>query len=91
MSRKKNYYYVLVFTESGPKYVTKINGFTKDAHWSIDDKPLAMSKDNAEYLALGLTWNGHHSVMVHSTYEIESHPYNYSGYKIEWVKREEEK
>ena len=90
MAKKKYYYYVLVFTGSGPKYVTELHNLDRTAFWNVNDKPLAMSKDNAEFLAVALTWNGNHSVMVTSTYEIDTHPYNYADYKIEWVKKEEQ-
>ena len=87
MSRKKHYYYVLVFTNSGPKFVTKTNNMTRDAYWNLEDKPLAFSKDDAEFMAVALTWNGNYAVTVVSTYEIEGHPYNYEKYKIEWTER----
>lgn len=89
MARKKYYYYVLVFTDAGPKYVTSIDSVDKVAHWNVDEKPRSMTKDDAEFLAVALSWNGNHSVMVTSTYEIESHPYNYADYKIEFVEKED--
>lgn len=91
MARKKYYYYVLVFTNGGPKYVTSMSNADRTAYWYEGDKPKPMSKEDAEFLAVALTWNGNSSVMVTSTYEIESHPYNYSDYKIEFVKKEEDK
>ena len=89
MTKKKYYYYVLVFTPVGPRYVTALDYYNKDAFWNVDDKPMVMTKDNAEFLAVALTWNGNHSVMVTSTYEIEGHPYNYSEYEIKWEKKED--
>lgn len=89
MARKKYYYYVLVFTDAGPKYVTSIDSADRVAHWNVDEKPRSMTKDDAEFLAVALTWNGNSAVMVTSTYEIESHPYNYADYKIEFVEKED--
>lgn len=91
MTKKKYYYYVLVFTNSGPKYVTKIDNNTREAYWHEEDKPFHMTKDDAEFLAMGLTLNGNSSVMITSTYKIDNHPYNYKNYKIDFIKKEVKK
>ena len=86
-SRKKYYHYVLVFTNSGPKYVTSKNNADRTAYWKEEDKPLAMSKEDAEFMAVALTWNGNSSVMVTSTYELDTHPYNYKNWGIKFVEK----
>ena len=88
-SQVKEHWYVLVFTEAGPKYVTKVNNANREAYWNIADAPYEMTKENAQYLAMALSWNGHTSVPVGVRWEIDTHPYRYSQYHIEWVENEE--
>jgi hypothetical protein len=87
MTKKKEWWYVLVFTEDGPKYVTG-TGEHHTAMWNEDEKPMDYSKDYAKQMAIGLTWNGHSAVAVCLAYELDSHPYNYKDYEIEWKKKE---
>lgn len=87
-TKKKIHYYVLVMTDNGPKFVTDTKG--SDAYWNIDDKPLEMDKSYAEEVARGLTLNWHLAFVVAQPWEIESHPYNYQNWKIEWKERKEE-
>lgn len=84
---QKIYYYVLVFTDDGPIYVTKL-GDGKTAYWDKLEKPLELSKNYAEQMALGLTWNGSSAVCVSSLYEIDSQPYVYEYYSIQFVENE---
>ena len=59
-SKKKLHYYVLVISEDGPKFVTKVNNSDKTAEWNYDEKPLEFDKFWAEDLATGqyvLQWN----------------------------------
>jgi hypothetical protein len=88
MAAKKNFYYVLVFGEGGPKYVTKVNHSNKTAHWNESEKPLELGKYNAEDLALGLNCNFFNAVVVSSRFEIETQPYNYSMFEIDWKRKE---
>lgn len=85
----KEHWYVLVFTEAGPKYVTKVNNASREAYWDTADSPYEMTKENAQYMAMALSWNGHTSVPVGVRWEIDTHPYRYSNYHIEWVENEE--
>ena len=87
---KKNRYYVLVITDAGPKFVTKVNYGDKTAEWDYKEKPLEMSKSEAEDLVLGLNLNLHQAYLICQKWEIDSQPYRYNDWKIEWVKREEE-
>lgn len=88
-TKKKIHYYVLVITDDGPKFVTKVNWSNKTAEWNYKEKPLELSKDMAEDLVLGLNLNLHVSYVVAQKWEIDTHPYRYESYKVNWVNREE--
>lgn len=90
MAKKKYYYYVLVFSNSGPVYVTSIDRSNKYAHWDKSKAPLELGASYAEDLAMGLNMNFNSSVVVKSTREIENQPYNYEHYDIEFVEKKEE-
>ena len=92
-SKKKYYYYVLVFTNEGPKYVTEIlpNHWCK---WNENDAPLEMSASYAEDVYTGLCLNFNTAVLVKSRFEITHHPYRYEDFQIKFEKKnkdEEEK
>lgn len=89
-NKKKNHYYVLVITNDGPKFVTKVNYEDKTAEWNYKEKPLEMEKVWAEDLVLGLNLNFHQAYLVCQKWELESQPYRYEKYKIEWKERKEE-
>lgn len=83
----KHHIYILVYTGKGPVYVTSL-GEGKSAYWNPKEKPLELSsREYAEQVALGLTWNGNNAVCVTSAYEITTHPYNYENYEIEWKEK----
>lgn len=84
---KKNYYYVLVCTTEGAKFVTG-TGNHHMAYWDVTKPPMNFSKDYAEDIANGLAWNGYFACVVCSKYEITQHPYNYEEYECEWKKKE---
>jgi hypothetical protein len=87
-SKKKNHYYVLVMTDAGPKFVTKINYSNKTAEWNTDDAPLEMGKYQAEDLVLGLNLNFNQAYMICHPITLESHPYRYDAYHIKWEENE---
>ena len=87
-NNKKYHYYVMVFTDNGPKYVTSILPHHM-AEWKTEDKPLEMSASWAEDVYTGLCLNFFTAVLVKSRFEIENHPYNYKDYEIKFVEREE--
>ena len=89
-TKKKVHYYVLVMTEKGPKFVTKINYGDRTAEWDYKEKPLEIEKVWAEDLARGLTWNGHTAFVVAQPWEIDYNPYRYDSYEIKWKKRKKE-
>ena len=84
----KKHYYVLVFTNQGPKYVTGTEYQT--AKWNVKDAPDEFTKSWAEDITLGLNMNGFPAVTVVSPWEIERHPYRYSAGEFEWKGKEAE-
>lgn len=87
--KKKYFYYVVVFTSKGTKFVTNVNNLEKTCNWYEDKKPLEFgSKEVASDIALGLTSNFNFAVAVITTYELESQPYNYEKGCFEWINKE---
>lgn len=84
---KKNHYYVLVFTDNGPVYVTSINYADKSARWEKDKDPKEFSKSNAEDLVFGLRCNWFNAVVVSLPVEIDYQPYNYRDYECRFVEK----
>ena len=68
----KYFYYVIVATEDGGKFVTKTDYATKTAYWDSNEKPLAFSKTHADDLALCLTLNFHLAFTLKSYHELQS-------------------
>lgn len=86
MAKKKEYGYVLVMTEKGPVFVTKVNNADRTAEWNKLEKPYSMSKENAQFLAKALTLNGNSAYPVIIDYEQSYQPYRYDVGDFEWVK-----
>ena len=89
-SKKKNYYYVMVLTNNGPAFVTKIDYSDKSAYWDKQEKPLTMSKSEAENLSFGLKMNFHMAFMITNEYELDSQPYLYNKGHFEWIDNEKQ-
>lgn len=89
MAKKKNYYYVLVFTDNGPVYVTSVDNASHTAWWNKNEPPKAFPKYYAEDLVFGLRCNWHNAVVVSLPVEIDSQPYNYSSYYCTFVEKNE--
>lgn len=89
MAQKKNWYYVLVMSDEGPVFVTSVDNKDKIAHWDKTEKPTVFEKFWAEDLTMGLTFNGHLAFTVCSKYELDSQPYNYQDWHIEWKENKE--
>ena len=87
-TNKKYHYYVLVFTNNGPVYVTKVDYSTKSAYWRKDEKPLEMSKECARDLCLGLCCNFNNAIVVEMFYELDTQPYRYDVFEIEFKEKE---
>ena len=67
----KYLYYVLVVTDDGGKFVTKVDNATKTAYWDSKGKPLAFSKSYADDLALCLTINFYPAFTLKSYHELK--------------------
>ena len=67
----KYLYYVIVKTEDGAKFVTKVNNATKTAYWDSNEKPTSFKKSYAEDLALCLTLNFHLAFVLKSYHELK--------------------
>ena len=91
MAKKKNFWYVLVLTNEGPKFVTKVNNLNKTAEWDKLAKPLDFSEVYAKDLALGLMMNWFTAYPICAPIELDHQPYRYNEGHFEWVKNEEPK
>lgn len=81
--KKAEYYYVLVFTEGGPVYVTFVE--RNWAYWNKNETPMHFSKETAEQLATGICCNGNSAVVVCSITELPEQPYHYDLGRFKWV------
>ena len=90
MANKKNHYYVLVMTNYGPVFVTKVNNANKTAEWNKLEKPKEFEKFWAEDLTLGLNLNFHMAFTICSKFEIDYQPYRYEAGEFEWKENEKE-
>ena len=68
----KYLYYVVVATEDGAKFVTKVDNATKMAYWDSKEKPMSFNKSYADDLALCLTLNFHLAFTLKSYHELKS-------------------
>jgi len=82
MSKKKNYWYVLVLSNEGPVFVTG-TGEHNTAFWNKNEKPMEMDESCAKNMALGLLLNFHSGFAVCSPIELKTQPYFYD--RGEWV------
>ena len=91
MAKRKKFYYVLVLTDEGAKFVTNVDRKTKTALFDGTKAPFEFErKEIAEDMALGLTANFHLAYAVSLPYELEMQPYNYKGGHFEWVENKPE-
>ena len=89
-SKKTNWWYVLVLTESGAKFVTKTLP-RNWCEWNELEKPLEFTQSMAINIATALMLNFTTAFPVCSPIELDKQPYNYADYKIEWVKKDKSK
>lgn len=88
--KKKYHWYVLVMSNDGPKFVTKINWADKTAEWDYKEAPLELDKSTAQDLAWALTLNWHIAFAVCTQFEVSGHPYIYDRYDLQFVEKEAE-
>lgn len=84
-NKKKNYWYVLVLTNEGAKFVTKVEHHPKVAHWDEKEKPLELSESMAKDLAFGLMANFYLAYPVCAPIELDQQPYRYKEGHFKWV------
>lgn len=87
---KKYHYYVLVITNSGPVFVTKVDYPNRVSIWNENEKPLEMSSSTADDISLGLNLNGYVAYTVKSFVELETQPYRYSEFELSFVEKKKE-
>lgn len=90
-NKKKNFWYVLVMTETGPAFVTNVDRSDKTAWWHKDESPLELGEFFAKDLTLGLNCNGHSAYAVCHRIELDHQPYLYNIGHLEWVSDKESK
>ena len=67
----KYLYYVVVATEDGAKFVTKVDNATKTEDWDSNQKPMSFNKSYADDLALCLTLNFHLAFTLKSYHALK--------------------
>ena len=68
----KYLYYVVVATEDGAKFVTKVDNATKTAYWDSKEKALPFNKSYADDLALCLSINFYPAFTLKSYHELKA-------------------
>lgn len=68
----KYLYYVVVATEDGAKFVSKVDNATKTAYWDSKEKPLPFNKSYADDLALCLSINFYPAFTLKSYHELKA-------------------
>lgn len=90
MSKKVNYYYVLVFVESGPAYVTEVDHAKKIVQFDKLKEPLKFNMTSAEDVAFGLGCNGYNVVTVKMPFKLCGQPYNYEHFDCKFIEKEKD-
>ena len=81
----KNYYYVLIFTDGGPVYVTSANNATSYARWDKNEVPRTFPKYYAEDIVFGLRCNGYCAVLVTVKDKLDYQPYRYESFDFKFI------
>lgn len=87
MAKKKEYWYVLVMTNNGAVFVTETNNWERIAKWEKDKNPMKFTKNDAQYLSMALTMNGHLAYAIGDTWEHKKQPYRYEAGSFYWKKK----
>ena len=80
---KKNHWYIMVLSNKGPKFVTKL-GEHRTAYWEDEGTPKEFTKDMATDMCIGFAWNGIRAFPVCSPCELPTQPYQYDKGCFEW-------
>lgn len=91
MAKQTKWWYVIVCTGEGVKFVTDVHNSKRTAIWDGTKPPCEMSESMAHNLALGLTWNGYNAYPVCMKYTLGTQPYDYREGHFEWVWKRENK
>ena len=84
MSKRKNFYYVLVLTNEGPTFVTGIPE-RNYAEYNKLEKPMVFdTKSFADDVSIGLSCNFITAYTITLPYELSGQPYRYEEGKFEW-------
>ena len=83
MGKQKKYNYILVQSGGVAKFVTSIEPENKVCRWEKDKKPLALSKEYAEQITLGLNLNFTPAFVITSFFKIEEQLFVKEGKKNE--------
>ena len=87
--KDKEYWYVIVMTDDGPKFVTG-TGDHNMAYWEKDEAPEELGEFWAKDIAKGLLLNCYSAFPVCSPIELSHQPYDYKRWHIEWKENESE-
>ena len=84
-NKKQSFWYVLVLTDSGARFVTAVEHVTKYAHWDKLGKPLELGMSMSKDLAMGLMCNGYIAFPICNFFELTEQPYKYDMGEFQWV------
>ena len=91
MSKRKNFYYVLVLTNEGPTFVTGIAERNYAKYNKLEKPMLFETKSFADEVSIGLTCNLITAYTITTPYELTSQPYLYNEGKFEWKRNKDNK
>ena len=84
MAKKSNFWYVMVLTNKGPKFVTDILP-RQMAEWDGNKIPMEFSsKEYAQGVATGLCLNFNLAYAVCQPFKIDHQPYMYDKGQFRW-------
>ncbi len=81
--QEKLHYYLLVFTDEGPVFLTKLLAGDR-AEFNKLERPLELSKGDAEAIQYGFAWHSIASAVVVQRSEISYQPFDYKRGHWEW-------
>ena len=85
MAATKEIWYVLVLSDTGPKFLTDVGNSEHYAKWEATGKPVSLGKPSAKDVAFGLSMNGFNAYPICVPYEITRQIYDYKNGEFRWV------